>query len=409
MVTDLVPFQDSIGNLLTQYLMSVRRNLMNIIYYNKDSVSKEVIDHLMGQASGLWVGPNLVPVSFKNAQLDSTTSQISDQFKAVTFPMSDTVAVVGAINTMLGIIERVIGFTAQEVGTTGSHVQSAQEIKVVTDFANNRIALTDSFFDQSIGAQKVQIYEAVMNYGDDLIFGEVADLSDTDKAILDEMGVAIEEGEGRKTGVMADKTSLSLNSFSSDREGSRRTDDSQIATALMQFAQTVFSVPQIAEAVGVDGIVEVFNSVAQFSGLGPEAKLKLPNAKKLIPAAAAAAAQGGAPGQEQGVPQLPPGAGPEGMPPGAPGQQAPADPVSQIMQQVQEMVNAQMQEVGNGIRTEVVEPMQAMQAKSAEMEQALMTLMKVVQALQGQQGPPMGLPPIPPQMPPQQMPMPQMA
>jgi hypothetical protein len=343
MVTDLVPFQDSVGNLLTQYLMTVRRNLLNIIYYNKDTVKKEEIDHLMGQATGLWTGPNLVPVSFKLAQLDSTTAQISDQFKAVTFPAGDTIAVVNAINTMLGVIERVIGFTAQEVGTTGSHIQTAEEIRVTTDFANNRIALTDAFFDHAIGAQKVQIYEAFMNYGDDLVMGQIADASEADRATLEKMGVLIEEGEGRKMGVMTNKTALSLSAFASDREGSRRTNDAQIATAFMQFAQTVFSVQPIAEAIGVDGLVEVFNTVAQFSGFGPDARLKLPT---------------------NGQPAMP-----------------------QIMQQVQQMVQqimeGQMTAIGEGLRKEVLEPLEAkmteLASKNAELEQAMATLLSQIQ------------------------------
>src|SRR5690606_5801128 len=102
------------------------------------------------------------------------TAQISDQFKAVTFPQGDAVAVVNAINTMLGIVERVIGFTAQEVGTTGSHIQTAEEIRVMTDFANNRIALTDAFIDSSVSAQKTQVYGGVMNYDDDLIMGSIS-------------------------------------------------------------------------------------------------------------------------------------------------------------------------------------------------------------------------------------------
>lgn len=336
MVTDLVPFQDAVGNLLTQYLMSVRRNLINLVYYNKDSVSKEVTDHLQNQQAGLWMGLNLVPVSFKDAQMDATTAQISDQFKAVNLPMADTVSVVNAITTMLSIIERVIGFTAQEVGTTGAHVQTAEEIRVMTDFANNRIALTDAFFDSSIAAQKRQIVGGFMAYGDDLVMGSLADLSDIDRAELESMGILIEDGNDRQVGVLADKWELNVAAFASDREGSRRTNDAQIATALMQFAQTVFSVPQIVEQVGVPWLVEMFNTIAQFAGMAPETKLPTP--------------QSSAPGQ---APQV----------------------LQQVQQLVQQMMEGQMEQIGQGVRTEVAEPLQQqigqMAGKVQELDAAL--------------------------------------
>lgn len=343
MVTDLVPFQDTVGNLLTQYLVTVQRNLMNVIYYNKDSVEKSVIDSLTAQAAGLWMGPNFVPVSFKDAQGDATTAQISDQFRAVSFPVADAIQVVTAINTVLGMLERVHGFTAQEVGTTGQHVQSAQEIRVTTDFANNRIGLTDSFFDHAVGAQKTQIYEGFMAYGDDLIMANIADINDVDRTELDSMGVLIEEGAGRKAGVLADKASLSLASFSTDREGSRRVNDAQVATALMQFAQTVFSVPQISEAFGVEGIVDMFNTVGQFAGMPPEAKIPTPKA-----------------GAVPAVPQI----------------------MEQVQQMVQQIMEGQMQEIGTGLREELLKPLMekvgGLEQKNQELEQALAQVVAMV-------------------------------
>jgi len=339
MVTDLVPFQDSIGNLITQYLMSVRRNLMSLIYYNKDTVKKSDIDVLMGHASGLYTGPNFVPVSFKDAQLDSTTAQISDQFKTVSFSPVDTVSVINAINTMLGIIERVVGFTAQEVGATGAHVQSAQEIRVMTDYAGNRIALTDLFFDSAISAQKHQLYEAKMNYGDDLVLGQIADISDIERSELDSMGILLEEGEGRTIGVMAEKNVLSAAAFASDREGSRRTDDVQLATSIMQYAQTISGHPSVQEALGAEGIFEMFNTIAQFAGLPQESRIRLPKG-----------------GKAPGVPQV-------------------ADQVQQLVGQIMEQ---QMKEIGDGLRKEVIEPMETLKSKNAEIEQALAQLMGIV-------------------------------
>lgn len=277
MVTDLVPFQDGIGNLLSHYLMTVRRNLVNLIYYNKDSVTKEVIDSLTSQQAGLYSGFNFAPVSFSQASIDSTTANIPDQFKSVSFPVANAVEVITAINTMLGIVERIIGFTAQEVGTTGAHVQTAEEIRVMTDFANNRIALTDAFIDSSRAAQKVQVYEAVMNYDDDLIFGAISDLSNTDRKELEDMGVLIEDGPDRRVGVLADKPAIQLASFAADREGSRRTNDAQIATALMQFAQTLFSVPDIVQGMGIARIVDVFNTIGQFAGMPSETRIPIPD------------------------------------------------------------------------------------------------------------------------------------
>lgn len=345
MVTDLVPFQDSIGNLLSHYLMTVRRNLVNLIYYNKDSVSKEVIDSLTSQQVGLYSGFNFVPVSFSQASIDSTTANISDQFKSVAFTPANAVEVISAINTMLGIVERVIGFTAQEVGTTGAHVQTAEEIRVMTDFANNRIALTDAFIDSSRAAQKVQVYEAVMNYDDDLIMASISDLTQIDRQELESMGILIEEGPDRRVGVLADKAAMQLASFSADREGSRRTNDAQIATALMQFAQTLFSVPDVVQGMGIGRIIDVFNTIGQFAGLPPEARIPIPDET-------------------------------------APVAQQQQQMMEGIRQMVVQMMGQEFENVGQGIREQVVAPLeQAIQQLSQRVATAEQVVQQIVQSM----------------------------
>lgn len=406
MVTDIIPYQDQLSNLFSQFLLTIRRNLVNIIWYNKDAVGPEVIERLNRMGKELYTDLNFVPISFRDMSYEPTAGEPQNLFRPVAFAYGNVSDIMQGISTTLDMVERILGFTAQETGSTARHVQTAEEIKVNQTYTSKRVALTDSFIDSSIQAWKEQIYAGFMAYGDDLVMAQVADLDGASKEALDNMGFEIEEGDGKTYGVIGPKSALTVSAFASDREGVRRGDDAQLAMGLMQFAQTVFSVPQVVDAMGTEGIVDAFNTIAQFSGLPKNVKIRPPSKERQqlqeaaaaggIPpemAAAAAAAGGGG------------GAPPQGGPPqGAPPQEAgpsPDDLMARVQEMVGQMQEQQMGAFGETIKTQVVEPLQEMiqqvQQAGEGNTQQIQQLMQAIEMIMGRIAalPQMPMPPIP--------------
>lgn len=390
LVNVILPFQDQLGNLMSQYLLSVRRNLVNLVWYNKDAVSQAVIDKLERLGKELYTDINFVPISFREMSYEPTAGEPQNLFRPVQFGVVPTDDLIRAVNSLLDQVERAIGFTAQEVGTVAQHVQTAEEVKTIRGYQNSRIVLTDTFVDSSIQAWKDQLYRALMAYGDDIIMAEVADMNDLNPDDLERLGFTVELSPDRRAGVMGPKASLTMMGFASDREGTRRTDDAQLSNSLMQFAQTVFSVPQVVEAMGIEGIIDMFNTVSAFAGLPPEARIRAPNQQEQAMQALQKVAQA----QQEGGGEPP---APQGPPP---------ELLQQIQQGVAQMMEAEMEKMGQVIKTQVVEPMSAAiqqtQAVAMEANQrsiALETVVKQMIEELGQFTQQVAQPPVPPPMP----------
>lgn len=322
MVSDMIPFQDQMANFLTEYIRTVKRNLVNLVFYNLNGVSPDTIDKLKSMGQRIIDGIHFEGVNPRDLSMDplNNSKDYGALFQTVHFPKGSTQEIMSGIKLLLEIIERIIGFTAQEVGASGQHVQTAEEIRVIRNFTSSRIALTDSFIGTAVDAIKVQEYDAFMAYGDDKIMAELSDVSSLDKMELEAMGFKVEEGPGRKKGVIGKKAALSMASFVSDREGQRRTDDTQLAAQMLQMFQSIFSNSGLVEAVGVDKIMGWLNTVMEYAGIPREHQFE---------ANEAGAAK---PSNEQLL--------------------------AQVQEMVQSMSAQQMEEMGAAIREKAIQPLQ---------------------------------------------------
>jgi len=174
-------------------------------------------------------------------------------------------------------MERMLGFSAQELGAPASHEQSATEVSIVNLNTSVRLEFTGGMIDSGMRARKRLLYDAMMSYSSDEVFAEIADLNDQKKAALKQMGFEVEEegGDGAKAGVKGDKKALRLDGFASERDGVNRIADSKLAGTMIQTFQTMFSNPAIVQATGVGQLVEMFNQILVYAGLPRDFRLKL--------------------------------------------------------------------------------------------------------------------------------------
>ncbi len=268
MATETFPFQTIISNYMSQLLFSVEQNLTRLVFYNKDIVDEKTIESLKSYGSRLFKGLNFVDFSGKERNWEQNS--IKEAFSVPTFPLHNTAEVIQSIQMAINILERVMQFSSQELGVAAAHEQSATEQTLIAQHLSNRLKFTGSFIDDGEHSDKRRIYQAIMAYGDDEIFAQVAELNDVTRATLKEMGWTVEEEpiSGKtQAGIRGSKKVLALEGFAANREGDNRLNNPAVAANLLQMTQYLLNNPLIVQSVGVPQIIDWFNEIFTWAGV----------------------------------------------------------------------------------------------------------------------------------------------
>lgn len=273
---ELLPWQDMLGNYLTQYLLSVKRNLGKVVFWNTDILDQKYVNEIKNLGEKLYRDLNLIPFSGRELGWQQTTQR--DAFYPVVFPNLSTQEIAQAINMLIMVMERMLGYSSQEVGAPAAHEQSATEVNIISLNTSTRQEFTGSFIDAAIQARKVQLYDALMAYSDDEIMAEVAELNDADRKALEDMGFKVEEeatSNDVKVGIKGNKSALRIDGFAQERDGVNRIQDSKIAATMIQTFQAIFSNQVILQHTSIQNLVDMFNQILVYAGLPRDFRLKL--------------------------------------------------------------------------------------------------------------------------------------
>lgn len=277
MALELIPFQDQLGNILSQILLTAKQNLANVVFYDKNIVDEAQVRNLQNSGETALRGINLVAydsLSNVKAGLDTRAA-----FNPVQMQKQSTAELAQTLNTVISIAERLLAFSAQELGGTATHQQSAQEIRTITANVGVRVAYTGTFVDDGIDAWKKQLADAFMAYMDPEFVAEVSPDTKNLPEILKKLGFSVvSEGNQRvKTRIKGKKDKLLpllLDGLVSTRDGPDRGTDAQAANALIQVAGTVAANPQLAQEVGGKQIIKILNRAAIMGGAPSDFKLE---------------------------------------------------------------------------------------------------------------------------------------
>lgn len=352
---ELLPFQDHISNMLTQYILTVKQNLERVVFWNADVVDQKYIDLISNLGEKKYRGVSYIPYSKRELSWQQQSER--DAFTPVNLPQGNSTEIAGGINQLLQMMERVLGYSPQEVGFPASHEQTAEEVRIVASNTSNRLELTGSFIDGAMKARKKMLYEAFLAYSSDEVLADVADMDDTKKKSLEDMGFEVDEPESRsaKAGIRGSKDALRVDGFSSDREGADRIVDSKIAATMIQTFQSIFSNPALSEAAGLEQLIELFNQILVYSGAPKDFRLRIQLPKN--------------------QPENPEEA-----------QKAQEEQAAQVQQQLAQMatqvVDGKIMQLGEELRTNLVEPMQAQAQQTTQaLEQLAMRQDKQAEAV----------------------------
>lgn len=272
---ECIPWQDHLGNILSQMILTAKQNLVNLTYYDTNVVNADDITKI--QNLGEQVYRSMMFVPYDSLKMARFAQSPQNAFHNIQFQFRDITQLVQAMGWALNMLERVLQMSSQEVGSTAQHYQSAKEIAVTQNATTNRLAHTGSFVDDGIDAWKRQVYEAAQAYMDATIIAQVdADVEQLDE-ILAELGFKVIGRDKKKNTVVVrgKKSMLRIEGFARDDSQSYRETDLQLAQVIAQTVTSLSTNPELFNAVGAKNILALLEQVAQLSGASREFKLRL--------------------------------------------------------------------------------------------------------------------------------------
>jgi hypothetical protein len=271
---DLIPYQDHLGNLLSQMLLTMKQNLANVIFYDNQLVDKKDIN--CGETK--YRSVMYIPYdSFKNI---SARLQQNQAFTPVQFTKTPITEILQAIPTVLNIMGRVLGLSAQTAGASASHQQSKEEVVQTKGADANRIAMISSSVDEGVDAWKRQLHAASQAYMDPEFEAEIAtDIPDLEEH-LEELGFKMTHKGDQTALVTGHKHKLRLNEFAATDHGPMRDRNREMAQTIFQAVGTVAGQPELFKQIGARNLLKLIEEAAKFAGAPRDFELRIdPNAK----------------------------------------------------------------------------------------------------------------------------------
>ena len=279
---ETIPHQDHFGNILTQTMLTTKKNLIRILGVNSDAVPKDFLDKMVNNSENMVRG--LEVFEYSGNQLERQGLRFDQLFSVAQMPQASVGEQIGMLNALMSFIERVLGFSPHELGVSSSHQISAQEAQINTGASLTRKSLTASHVADAQSKRKRMHYDALMQNGDDQLMVEVVNLEPGQMESLKKAGLDVSAVDGKPGAavVKGSKAKLKFSTMFSSREDSVRTQDSQVAAQMLSFLDRAASNQVLAQMMGPEQVAKIYNTALQMMGMPEEMYLKI-DGKNLPP------------------------------------------------------------------------------------------------------------------------------
>lgn len=273
MALEILPFQDIVGNTLSQILLTCKQNLANVNFVDQNILSKGDVEALKGRGELLLRSLNFMP--YDSTQNTRAGLDIKNAIFQVKFAYQDTTPLFTSLNTTLAILERLLQLSSQEQGAAASHQQSVEEVKQTAGSSSNRVMFTGSYVDDFIDGWKRQQRDAAVAYMDDEVESYVpGDIPDIEQH-LEELGFKItSRGEGKLKVKGSKHVFHKIDTLAATGKGPERKNDSQVAQVMMQAATAVANNQMLSQALGPKPILKIIEMAAKLAGADKDFKLR---------------------------------------------------------------------------------------------------------------------------------------
>jgi hypothetical protein len=277
---ELLPFQDHISNLLSQYLLSVKKNLVRVVGVNKDMIDGNQMQRIANDAENQLRGIGFY--EYSERLMSGSGNSISNLFTPLNLGQpQNTQEIVQSMNMIITILERLLGFSPQEVGGSASHQQSATEVNIANANTTVRMQFTGTAIDEAIHAKKSLLLEALLGYGSDdgvnRVLASLSDIDEQSRRALENRGFSVEQEGNQTFGVYGNIANLGVNGLASYRDGMKRMNDPQQGQVLLAFVDRLLSQPALMETAGIEWVVRMINESAIKLGIPLDLRIPPPS------------------------------------------------------------------------------------------------------------------------------------
>lgn len=275
---DLIPFQDHLGNIISQMILSAKQNLMNCTFYDSNMVNKTDIERLINSGEKMYRSVNFV--EFDSLMRARGQVNQANAFIPVKFEKQNIVELLQLIPVVLNILERVLGIAAQEAGSSATHQQSKEEVIRTGGASKNRRTLTAASIDEGTDAWMRQLYYGFDAYGDPKIAAQVdAEIEDVESHLRELGFEIIGRGEDKILATGHKNVLVKLEGFARRHNGPESPQEKEVAQVMMQTIGTIAGQDDLRRALGPKNLLKLIEQAAILAGAPSDFRLPVnPNA-----------------------------------------------------------------------------------------------------------------------------------
>jgi len=308
---EIIPFQDHVSNILTQWILAVKDNLVNPVFYDKEKIPANYVQQLQNLGQKILNGRMFIP--FSSTENYRMKIEQREAFFSPQLTHHNTAELANLVTGVLNMLDRVMQLSPQEIGQAAPHEQTAEETRVIAGNTSTRVTFTGTGIDSGDNAKKTVLYEATMAHADDDVTVSVTSAFASTKEEFDKLLKAVgftltDKDAGFDPDhpetmhqVKGSKSALRIEEFSSTRDNTNRVNLPGIADAMSKIFLSIAGNPILIQAIGPQQLVELLNQIIVTSGMPQEFRLR---GKPLPPAGADPQAQAQQAQQAQQVAEM---------------------------------------------------------------------------------------------------------
>lgn len=281
---EIIPFQDHVSNILTQWILAVKDNLVNPVFYDKEKIPATYVQQLQNLGQKILNGRMFIP--FSSTENYRMKIEQREAFFSPQLTHHNTAELANLVTGVLNMLDRVMQLSPQEIGQAAPHEQTAEETRVIAGNTSTRVTFTGTGIDSGDNAKKTVLYEAMMAHADDDVMVSVTSAFASTKEEFDKLLKAVGfELTDKEAGfdpdhpetmhqVKGNKSALRIEEFSSTRDNNNRINLPGIADAMSKIFLSIAGNPILIQAIGPQQLVELLNQIIVTSGMPQEFRLR---------------------------------------------------------------------------------------------------------------------------------------
>jgi hypothetical protein len=271
LMVELMPFQDHASNLLTQGILSAKQNLANVTMFDKDAIDPiEVKRDLENPGEKLY--RKLVFWGFSGKKLLRQQTSVDSIFKSYRFPQLDVAQHINLLNQLVSLMQRVVGMSDQEAGSSASHEQSAEEIRAIHTSTSNRFEYIAAWFDFTFEAWKRQLFTF---FSQNSTMPAYAFMTSENFQRIKDAGFEMLQDNAGGIMVKAPMSMLRVEHYVAQRDGPNRIPWTTIGGQMLQFLQGFMASP-IAQTLPPENTIRMVNEALECLQFPKSFRIKLP-------------------------------------------------------------------------------------------------------------------------------------